>query len=179
MTHIVLSPEEHRFLVDLARHTFQAQILRRVQALLWLGAGESIPTIAARLQVTCRTIYYWAAHFQAAQPVLTMSQLVPRPRSGRPRTAHGVIDPLIAAVIDCDPRDLGYRSTVWTAPLLQQYLWEEHDLTVSRQSVSLAIDRLGLRWKRPRHRLVRRMPTWRQATGGSNAGSESAHAPSS
>jgi hypothetical protein len=81
---------------------------------------------------------------------------------------HGVIDPLIIEVIERDPRELGYRSTVWTAPLLRQYLQEIHHLDVSRPSVSLAIDRLGLRWKRPRHGLARRPATWRQAKGGSN-----------
>lgn len=97
------------------------------------------------------------------------ARLRPGSRSGRPRTVHGIIDPLILEVIDRDPRDLGYRSTVWTAPLLRQYLQEVHHLVVSRPSVSFAIDRLGLRWKRPRHDLARRATTWRQAKGGSNA----------
>ena len=71
-----------------------------------------------------------------------------------------------------DPRALGYRSTVWTAPLLTQYLRDTHDLTVSRQSVRLALDRLDVRWKRPRHRLAPRSPTGRQGNGGANGGSE-------
>jgi transposase len=104
--------------------------------------------------------------------------VAPGARSGRPRTAHGIIDPLIVAVIERDPRDLGYRSTVWTAPLLTQYLWEEHDLTVSRPSVSRALGRVGFRWKRPRHRLARCPTTWRQATGGSTEGSATVYEPS-
>ena len=40
------------------------------------------------------------------------------PAAGRPPTASGVIDPLIAEVIDDDPRESGYRSTNWTAALL-------------------------------------------------------------
>jgi transposase len=78
------------------------------------------------------------------------------------------MEPLIAAGIARDPRDLGYRSTVWTAPLLTQYLQAEQALAVSRPSVSRALARLGLRWKRPRHRLARRPATWRQAQGGSH-----------
>jgi transposase len=87
-------------------------------------------------------------------------------RSGRPRTAHGIIDPLIDAAIDTDPRELGYRSTVWTAALLQAYLSEEHQIEVCSKSVSFAIARLQIRWKRPRHRLALRPGTWRQAKGG-------------
>ena len=77
---------------------------------------------------------------------------------------------MIAEVIDTDPRNLGYHSTVWTAPLLGEYLKQVHGIEVSRKSISLAIARLRFRWKRPRHHLAQRSETWRQAKGGSNAG---------
>jgi len=97
-------------------------------------------------------------------------RLLDAPRSGRPATALGIIDPLIDAVIDADPRDYGYRPTVWTAPLLQRYLEEVPAIRTSSKSISRAIARLGIRWKRPRHRLGLRPDTWRQAKGGSKAG---------
>jgi hypothetical protein len=75
----------------------------------------------------------------------------------------------MAAVIDDDPRELSYRSTLWTAPWLTQYLADHHHIAVSRPSVSLVIARLGLRGKRPRHNLALHPATWRQAKGGSNA----------
>src|SRR5439155_22366861 len=106
-------------------------------------------------------------------------RVAPGPRSGRPPTAQGLIEPLIDAVIERDPRALGSRSTVWTAPLLTPYLREAHALPVSRQTVIRAIPRLHLRWKRPRHRLGRRPATWRQAKGGSNGACEDGHGPSS
>jgi transposase len=90
------------------------------------------------------------------------------PRPGRPRTVHGIIDPLILEVIERDPRELGYRLTIWTAPLLRYDLEDQHHLYVSRKSVSLAIACLGLRWKHRHHDLARRALTWRQANGGSN-----------
>jgi transposase len=64
------------------------------------------------------------------------------------------------------------HATVWTAPLLRQYLHDRHHLQASRRSVGLAIARLGIAWKRPRYALARRAPTWRQAKGGSNGGSQ-------
>jgi transposase len=91
-------------------------------------------------------------------------------RSGRPRTAHGIIDPLLEEVLDQDPTAYGYNSTLWTAPLLAQYLWDECKIKVSRDRVSLALQRLRVRWKRPRHHLVLRPDTWRQAKGGLNTG---------
>jgi len=81
------------------------------------------------------------------------------------------MEPVLEAVRPQDPRALGSRSTVWTAPLLTQYLRDTHALTVARQSVRLALARLDVRWKRPRQRLAHRSPTWRQGTGGSHGAS--------
>jgi transposase len=94
------------------------------------------------------------------------SRLADAPRQGRPPSALGIVDPLIAEVIDIDPRELGYHSTVWTAPLLREYLEQVHGIAVSRKSMSLAIARLRMRWKRPRHQLSLRPETWRQSKGG-------------
>jgi transposase len=179
MTLVTLSPEERAFLEQLIPSTPHANTLRRAQVVLGLADGESPPAVARRLRVTRQTVYNWVSRFEHHRTSDLLQGVTTGVRSGRPRTVHGVIDPLIAQVIDGDPRALGYRSTVWTAALLAQYLWEDHDITVSRQSVSAAIDRLGLRWKRPRHRLARRSPTWRQAKGGSSAGYGHARALSS
>lgn len=168
MSLLILNLREWKALETLAAHTTDAHMLRRAQALLWLDEGETVPEVAARLRVTRQAVYKWVACFQTRRALEMAARLGPGKRSGRPRTVHGVIDPLIGEVIERDPRELGYRSTVWTAPLLRHYLQEVHHFAVSRPSVSLAIDRLGLRWKRPRHRLVRRPATWRQAKGGSN-----------
>ena len=54
--------------------------------------------------------------------------------------------------------------------LLRQHLAESHQLSVSQRSVSYALSRLGIRWKRPRHQLALRARHWRQAKGGLNAG---------
>jgi transposase len=178
MTRQTLTPKERKALERLVTRTKDAQQLRRVQALLWLDQGDTVQEVAERLRLSRQVIYKWVAQFHSRQSREIAQRVTPGARSGRPRTAHGIIDPLIVTVIERDPRDLGYRSTVWTAPLVTQYLWEEHDLTVSRQSVSRAIARLGFRWKRPRHRLACRPTTWRQAKGGSNAGSTTVSGPS-
>ena len=81
-------------------------------------------------------------------------------------TGDGGVDSWIAEVIDTDPRDLGYRPTVWTAPLLVRYLRDHHGVAVSETTVGRAIARLRICWKRPRHQLARRSDTWRQSKGG-------------
>ena len=166
MTIFKLSSQERRRLNALAVHTTDAHVLRRVQSLLWLASGHDIEDIADRLRVCRRTIYYWVEQYEARDSCDTVSRLSVLPRSGRPRTANGIIDPLIDKIIDTDPRELDYRSTVWTAALLRRYLSESHRLVVSQRSVSYALARLSIRWKRPRHHLMLRQPFWRQAKGG-------------
>jgi transposase len=158
---------ERRQLFNLLGHPQDAKQLRRAQALVWLHEGQPVRRVAALLRVGPRTVYNWVYAFQQRTDLDPLARLRDAPRSGRPPTALGIIDPLIDAGIDADPRDYGYRATVWTAPLLQRYLEEAHGIETSRKSVSRALARLGLRWKRPRHRLGLRPGTWRQAKGGS------------
>jgi transposase len=157
-------------LESLVAHTPLAKERCRAQALLWLAEGRSAEEVAELLRVSRQSVYNWVDRFRQREGFDLRARLLDAPRSGRPPTASGIIDPLIAAVIDQDPRGLGYRSTNWTAALLVQYLKRTHGIEVSRRSVGLAIDRLRIRWKRPRHQLALRSETWRQSKGGSNAG---------
>ena len=168
MTRFSLGQKERRALEDLSLYADDARLLRRTLALLWLDEGEETQEVAARLQVSRQSVYNWVARFQMRDDLPLYSRVADGARSGRPCSAHGIIDPLIEEVIEQDPRKQGYRATVWTAGLLEQYLWEEHQIDVSRRSIGLAIARLRFRWKRPRHHLSRRPETWRQSKGGSN-----------
>jgi transposase len=161
-----LKRRERRSLEDFVTCSCGSRELRRAQALLWLGAGESAEEVAARLRVSRQTVYNWWARFSTRQELELAARLADGGRLGRPRTARGIIEPLIAEVIEEDPREFGYRSTVWTAPLLVSYLGSEHGVAVSLRSVGYALEREQLHWKRPRHRLALRPETWRQAKGG-------------
>jgi transposase len=166
MAEIILSGKERTNLEYVVAHAHDSRVLQRAYALLWLDDGESATEVAIRLGVSRQSIYNWIDLFHARLDQEIASRLSDAARSGRPRTAHGIIDPLIDAVIESDPRDFGYRSTVWTAPLLVDYLADKHNLVISDDSVRLAIARLKVRWKRPRHRLALRPLTWRQSKGG-------------
>jgi transposase len=177
MSLLALRSKERAALESLAVSTCDTQQLRRVQALRWLDEGEAADEVANRLRVSRQVIYKWVTQFRQRQGEDLSVRVAPGTRSGRPPTVQGIIEPLVDAGIERAPRALGYRSTVWTALLLTQYLREAHALTVSCQSVSRALGRLRLRWKRPRHHLSRRPATWRQAKGGSNGACEAGHRP--
>ena len=169
-----LSSLDYQNLVAVAHSTHDARQMHRAQALLWLHEGDTVDEVATRLFVTPRTVFRWRRRFYERQTLTLPARLADGPRSGRPKTVHGIIEILLREVIESDPRQLGYHATVWTAPLLRQYLRDVHHIQAARRSVGLAIARLGMAWKRPRYDLARRAPTWRQAKGGSNGVSQAA-----
>jgi transposase len=169
MALLSLSDRRRGELEDLVSRTPLAKERCRAQALLWLAEGADVAEIAELLHVSRQTIDNWLGRFQGRAELDLRERLLDAPRLGRPRSAGGTVDELVAAVIDGDPRQLGYHATVWTAPLLSQYLRDRHGIKVSDRTVRRAIDRLGLIWKRPRHELALRPKTWRQSKGGSNA----------
>jgi transposase len=171
MAMINLNSKQAARLEALLTQARDARVFKRVQALLWLDEGDQIEEVAERLRVSRQTVYNWIARFEARAGLPLEARLADADRSGRPRTALSVIDDLIDEVIDQDPRQFGYRSTIWTAPLLQYHLAEEHGIEVCVKSVRLAINRLLIRWKRPRYHLALRDRHWQQAKGGSNMGS--------
>jgi transposase len=178
MALLALSNRQRGELEDLVSHTPLAKERCRAQALLWLAEGADVAEVAESLHVSRQTVYNRVSRFQDRAGLNLRARLLDAPRPGRPRVASGAIDELVAAVIDSDPRPLGYHATVWTAPLLSRYLQDVHGIEVSERTVSRAIDRLGIRWKRPRHELALRPKTWRQSKGGSNAASTRRNAPS-
>lgn len=172
-----LGNKERAALESLGKKGEDVRQFRRAQALLWLDEGESVEYVAQLLHVSRQTVYNWIHRFRANNKISPPLRLNDAPRSGRPRKAHGVIDPLIDKVIDEDPREFGYRSAVWTSDLLVLHLSDTYGLEVSSRSVGYALERLDIRWKRPRYELSRRSPTWRQEKGGLNADCPNAPAP--
>jgi transposase len=179
MVRLELSDDEINAVKGIVSRSNDARQLRRAQAILWVWQGVSIREVADRLCLPRATIYNWVSRFEERTDLDLAERLVDAPRSGRPATALGVIDPIIADLVDTDPRDFGFRQTVWTAGAIVLYLKRTHKIDVSIQSVRLAIDRLGVVWKRPRHQLALRSKTWRQAKGGSREASEAESEPSS
>jgi transposase len=168
---IGLSYKERSELERVLKSCIKSKVYQRAQALLLLDEGEAVEQVAELLRVSHQTLYNWMDRFEQRRELKPSERLADAARSGRPVTAQGVIDPLMDEIIDTDPRDYGFNSTVWTAELIQRYLAEEYGHEVSVRSVGYALERLHIRWKRPRHVLACRDPRWRQAKGGSNAAS--------
>jgi Homeodomain-like domain len=107
MTPISLTERQRAELEGAAVRTPSIKQCCRAQALLWLAEGESVEAVAELLHVSRQTVYNWVHRFQERDGLDLAACLGDAPRPGRPRTGGGVIDPLIAEVIDSDPRTLG------------------------------------------------------------------------
>lgn len=142
-----------------------AKEFKRAQALLLFDEQNSVAEIAELLRISRQTIYNWIARFQHRRTRPVDERLRDAPREGRPATVGEIIDELLDEILDTDPRDYGYRSTVWTAELFQQYLRDYFQIQASERSVQYALERLSIHWKRPRHTLALRAPFWQQAKG--------------
>jgi hypothetical protein len=89
-------------------HPHDAKQLRRAQALVWLNDGRPVLHVAEPLRVAPRTAYNWARAFRERADPDPLARLRDAPRRGWPPTALGIIDPLLDAVIEDDPRGHGY-----------------------------------------------------------------------
>ena len=155
MTTISLSDQERDVLAHLTAQAILTPEARRAQALLWLADGTSPQTVAARLRISRQTVYNWTTSFIERRSECNIEiRLADKKRSGRPRkniaplraSLPQIIDPLIASVLGRDPREFGYRSVVWTARFLRQYLQDEHTLTVTVKHVNGSLARLEACW---------------------------------
>jgi transposase len=147
-----------------ARHAPTARHARRAQALLELADGDTVTAVAARHRVSRMAVYDWLARFRDSGAT-AWDRLNDRPRSGRPATRRAAAAKAVRTALATRPTDHGYRHPGWTAELLRRHL-ARNGVSVSRTTVRRALHGLGYRWKRPRHSLARRKPTWRQAKGG-------------
>lgn len=170
MTIVELSNKERKLLEEIAKSTTDAAQLRRTQAIILLNEGIDIDDIEQLLFVSRKTIYKWAKQYQERVDKRIIDRVSEGIRSGRPGVIAEIIDPLIEEIIMTNPQEFGYNATIWTAPLLKHHFQEVHQISVSENSIRLSIERLKIRWKRPRHQLALRPKTWRQAKGGLKEG---------
>ena len=170
MALIALSTTERRSLREIIKHARDAKQVKRAQALLWLDQGEPVDVVASRQGVSCQTIYNWVNSFRERRDEPVAERLQDRLHPGRPPQKRQAVQAVVREVMDKDPRRWGYRSPVWTAPLLCRHLEKEHGIEASERTIRRALRGLRYRYKRPRYVLARRSPTWRQAKGGSSEG---------
>ena len=163
---IHLSSCARNMLEDIAGHDADGRTVRRAQALLWLDRGEPVQVVAERLSVSRQMLYEVVERYvtRLQQPVLERVQ--DSPHLGRPATKRDLAAQEMETLLAQPPALYGYRSHVWTTPMLKTQVAHKHRIELSDDTVQRALHDLRYRCKRPRYVLARRDPHWRQAKGG-------------
>jgi transposase len=153
----------------LARALAQAtdlRFFRRVQAVLLVARGVSIPEAARITGARPNAVYRWLRlYLRTHRP----DSLRDAPRSGRPPVAGRLTDARIVREFRRDPLGLGYNATGWTVALLAGHLARTYGCPISARTLRRRLRDLGLRWKRPRYVYADRDPDRAQKKGGLSA----------
>jgi transposase len=132
-----------------ARQTKDATQARRLLALATIYDGAS-RTEAARLGgVTVQIVRDWVLRFNAEGP----AGLVDRKAPGQAPRLSDAHRAALAATLESGPTPAIHGVVRWRLVDLCQWLWEEHRVTVAKQTMSREVRALGYRKlsARPRH----------------------------
>jgi transposase len=157
--------DRQRLARALARAT-DLRFFRRVQAVLLLARGFSIPEAAEIAGAKPNAVYHWLrVYLRTHQP----DSLRDAPRCGRPRAAGRITDARIVREFRRDPLRLGYNTTGWTVALLAEHLGRKCGCPITARTLRRRMRDLGLRWKRPRYVYADKDPHRAQKKGGLSA----------
>jgi transposase len=143
-----------------------ARTFRRLQAVLLVARGRTVPEVARLTDLKPWAVYAWVRRYLTSH---RPEALVDRPRSGRPGAAPAITDARIVRQFRRDPLRLGYDTTGWTVALLAAHLGRTHDCPITPDTLRRRMRKSRLVWKRPRYVYADKDPHRVQKKGGSSA----------
>lgn len=163
---IHLASRAYRTLQSLIHSSSNARQVRRAQALVWLHEGASVQTVARRLRLSRQCIYDIMRRYENRSHLPVVERMCDQAHPGRPPRQRQQTQRIVQRLLTQAPEQYGYRSPIWTVPMLRAQVEQQLHRPVSADTVRRVLHRLRYRYKRPRLVLARRAPQWRQAKGG-------------
>lgn len=154
-----LKPEELSQIEQAIQSAPEAEVRQRAIALRLLHRGQSPDQVADVVLVTANTIYDWHKRWREHG----IAGLRDRPRTGRPGKATSAYIAQLDQLLTTDPAELGLPFTIWTIQRLRLYLAEQTGILLSYTRFRSLLNRLGYRWKQPKHDLSHLQDTSAQA----------------
>ena len=136
----------------LARTDPDPRVRRRAHALLLVAEGRSVAAVARLFETSPGRVRAWRARFLAGP----RRGLADEPRSGRPPKLDATALAFLAAALESDPRGYGLPVSVGSIRDLREVLAARLGIRVCTATVHRAVQRLGYRYRRPRHDLRHR-----------------------
>ena len=113
------------------KHTKEARIFRRAQAVRDVVQGQRLQTVSDTLHFTYSALRKWVYRF-ASQGT---QGLVDRPRPGRPRQVTCALEQHLNRLVDQDPLEHGSLHSQWSCRELAAVLARETGVLLGRESV--------------------------------------------
>jgi transposase len=104
-----------------------------------------VPKVAELLHVDQSTVHRWLDRFEAGG----IEALVTVHRDGRPARWDEEYEHLLVETVRHDPRWYGLEQSLWTCPLLAEYLARQTGIAMSAERVRVLLHQHGIRLKQP------------------------------
>lgn len=140
------------------------RVIRRVQALLEVGAGRPVPLVAARLGLAATRVYGWL-HAFLLDGLATL-------RYGRPPGRPSKLTPSqkrrLCELVEAGPVATGYPSGCWSTLFLQDLIQREFGRRYNHHYLATLLRNLGFSYQKARfvsdHLDPERRRLWREVT---------------
>lgn len=157
-----LTGHDQRRLERALKTTRDKRTFQRLQAVLWMAQGHAASEVAQLLNVSLPSVYSWVQRYLATRQTAALRD---EPRPGRPVVAATIGQEQILQTLQQDPLSLGYNSVAWTVPLLTRHLQQQCSCALSSYTLRRRMNKIGLRWKRPRYVFSTKEPHRAQKKG--------------
>jgi putative transposase len=128
------------------------RVRRRAHALLLLTEGHSVVAVARLFETAPHRVRAWRSRFLASG----RQGLADEPRSGRPPKLDATALAFLEEALEAGPQVYGLPVTIWSIRDLRAVLAHRLGVRVCATTVHRAVQRLGYRYRRPRHDLTHR-----------------------
>jgi transposase len=143
---------QQEMLHQLTRTDPDPRVRRRAHALLLLTQDYSVVAVARLFATAPHRVRAWRSRFLAGG----RQGLADEPRTGRPPKLNAAALAFLSEALETRPQTYGLPVTIWSIRDLRDVLAHRLGVRVCTATVHRAVQRLGYRYRRPRHDLTHR-----------------------
>ncbi|MDP9363084.1 MAG: IS630 family transposase [Chloroflexota bacterium] len=144
--------EQEGLLRRLTKTDPDPRVCRRAHALLLVVEGRPVAEAARLFGTSPNRVRAWRSRLLERG----RQGLADEPRSGRPPKLDAAATAFLEEALEAGPQAYGLPVTVWSIRDLREVLAERLGVRVCVTTVHRAVQRLGYRYRRPRHDLAHR-----------------------
>jgi transposase len=141
-----LTSEELEIISQAIKQEKRVAVVKRATALRLLHEGKTPDEVAAFLGVSTPSIHNWRQRWQTGQ----LAGLSNRPIAGRPAKTNEAYWQALDALLEQNPRALGYLFSIWTTERLTQHLAAATGIALSAERLRVLMSERGYVYRRPR-----------------------------